>query len=79
MARRKGVKKEIFWDAVGIIAVVDNDDSLHEQAIAVRDKLFQEGVKFVTTDNVLVEVANGSSNNKIIISSLILWSLSFGL
>lgn len=64
MVQREGVKKEIFWDAVGIIALVDNDDSLHEQAIAVRDKLFQEDTKFVTTDDVLIEVGNGLSKLK---------------
>ncbi|MBM3236109.1 hypothetical protein FJZ31_07395 [Candidatus Poribacteria bacterium] len=64
MARRKDVKKKIFWDAVGIITVTDNDDSLHEQAITIRDELFQEGAKFVTTDDVLVEVGNGLSKLK---------------
>ena len=65
MVQRKIVKKrEVFWDAVGMIAVTDNDDSLHDQAIAVRDRLFQEGTTFVTTDDILVEVGNGLSKLK---------------
>lgn len=59
MAQKKVVEaRGVFWDAVGMVAVADADDRLHPQALLLRNLLWEEKRQFITTDAVLIEVAN---------------------
>ncbi len=48
----------IFWDTSAFVALGNADDSLHEQAVRVSDALRRENAQILTTDAVLMEVAN---------------------
>jgi hypothetical protein len=56
--------RTIFLDTSGILALVNKSDSLHEKAISVNQMLLLEKIRFITTDYVLVEVANALSKYK---------------
>jgi predicted nucleic acid-binding protein len=51
-----------FVDTASWLALINMDDKFHEKAKAVRTELLQAKTDFVTTDQVLIEVANGLSS-----------------
>lgn len=61
MVRRKEMNEKIFVDTAAWIALINRDDILHEQAKAVMRQLRDEKLRLVTTEFVLVEVANAFS------------------
>lgn len=48
----------IFWDTAAFVALANRDDSLHDAAAFVSQKLARAGARLLTTDAVLTEVAN---------------------
>lgn len=50
--------RTVFWDTAAFVALGNRDDVLHEAAIAVSQSLAQERAAIITTDAVLLEVAN---------------------
>jgi hypothetical protein len=58
--------RKIFLDTVGIIALVNKRDSLHEHAVQINSQLLLEKVTFHITDYILVEVGNALAKNKML-------------
>ena len=52
------MKRPIFVDTVAWLALVNKSETLHEESRKVRDKLVQQKSKLITTDFVMVEIAN---------------------
>ncbi len=52
------MKNSVFVDTVAWLALVNKSEDLHEAARTVRDQLIQQKVKLITTDFVVVEIAN---------------------
>lgn len=52
------MRNAVFVDTVAWLALVNKSEDLHEAARSVRDQLVQQKAKLVTTDYVLVEIAN---------------------
>lgn len=52
------MKNAIFVDTVAWLALVNKSEDLHEAARTVRDQLIQQKAKLITTDFVVVEIAN---------------------
>ena len=52
------MKNSIFVDTVAWLALVNKSEDLHEVARKVRDLLIQQKAKLITTDFVVVEIAN---------------------
>ncbi len=48
-------------DTAAWLALINKDDRFHKRAKAIRDKLLSSKTDFITTDQVLVEVANSLS------------------
>lgn len=55
---------KIFVDTAAFLALINKSDRFHQNAKSVRDELSKEKVLFVTTDQVIIEVANGLSKLK---------------
>ncbi|MCI2431001.1 PIN domain-containing protein [Candidatus Acetothermia bacterium] len=53
---------KVFVDTAAWLALINADDTFHQKAKAVRTELLQSKADFVTTDQVLIEVANGLSS-----------------
>ena len=53
--------KPIFVDTSALIALGNKKDSLHQQAIQIRNKLKTQNRKFITTNAVLLEFGNAFS------------------
>lgn len=49
---------KVFVDTAAWLALINKDDHFHKQARAVRDQLLASQTSFITTDWVLLEVAN---------------------
>lgn len=56
--------RKIFLDTCGILALLNNRDFLHPNAVLVNSILLLENVSFYTTDYILVEVGNALAKNK---------------
>ena len=52
------MKNSTFVDTVAWLALVNKSEDLHDSARTVRDQLIQQKVKLITTDFVVVEIAN---------------------
>ena len=52
------MKNTIFVDTVAWLALVNKSEDLHDAARKVRDRLIQQKAKLITTDFVVVEIAN---------------------
>jgi len=48
----------VFWDTAAFVALANRDDDLHQTAVQVSQELAQVKAIIVTTDAVLIEVAN---------------------
>src|SRR5438045_3609590 len=55
---RRSVPKNTLVDTSFLVALVDPRDGLHEEALALATDLDRAGAGLVTTDAVLVELAN---------------------
>nr|BAL57936.1 PilT domain-containing protein [uncultured Acetothermia bacterium]BAL58550.1 PilT domain-containing protein [Candidatus Acetothermum autotrophicum] len=55
---------KVFVDTAGWLALVNKDDQFHNKAQAIRDQLLSSPVSFITTEWVLLEVANGLSKRR---------------
>lgn len=53
---------KVFINTAAWLALINKDDQFHEKAKAVRAELLQTKAVFVTTDQVIIEVANSLSN-----------------
>jgi predicted nucleic acid-binding protein len=51
----------MFWGTVAFVALGNSDDALHQVAISVSQQLGQQKALVLTTDAVLIEVANSFS------------------
>jgi hypothetical protein len=51
----------VFWDTSAFVALGNRDDDLHSSAVAVNNELARQKAHILTTDAVLVEVANSFS------------------
>ncbi len=51
----------VFWDTSAFVALGNRDDDLHSAAVAVNNGLARQRAHILTTDAVLVEVANSFS------------------
>ena len=49
---------KVFIDSAAWLALVNKNDEFHEKAKEVRGNLFKEKVGFVTTNQIIIEVAN---------------------
>ena len=49
----------VFLDTVGLLALLNEDDSLHQIAVKAFAEIEREGLRITTTDLVLAEFANG--------------------
>ncbi len=49
---------KVFIDSAAWLALVNKNDEFHEKAKEVRGNLFKEKVSFVTTNQIIIEVAN---------------------
>ena len=61
----------VFWDTSAFVALGNHDDDLHRSAVAVNNELARQRVYILTTDAVLVEVANSFS--KVAYRPLVQW------
>ena len=52
---------KVFSDTASWIALLNKDDALHRRALEIRRELRRRKVRVVTTDFVLLEVADGLS------------------
>ena len=52
------MNEALFLDTVAILALVNKSDELHPQAIRTNQDLLKAGTNFITTDYILIEVAN---------------------
>lgn len=52
------MKNIIFVDTVAWLALVNKSEDLHDAARTVRDRLVKQKTKLITTDFVVVEIAN---------------------
>jgi predicted nucleic acid-binding protein len=52
------MKNSVFVDTVAWLALVNKSEDLHGAARIVRDQLIQQKAKLITTDFVVVEIAN---------------------
>jgi predicted nucleic acid-binding protein len=52
------MKNAIFVDTVAWLALVNKSEDLHDAARTVRDQLIQQKSKLITSDFVVVEIAN---------------------
>jgi len=52
------MKNSVFVDTVAWLALVNKSEDLHDTARTVRDQLIQQKAKLITTDFVVVEIAN---------------------
>jgi predicted nucleic acid-binding protein len=52
------MKSTIFVDTVAWLALVNKSEDLHDAARAVRDQLIKQKTKLITSDFVVVEIAN---------------------
>ena len=50
--------RAVFWDTAAFVALGNADDKLHKAATAVSQKLALEKAHILTTDAVLIKVAN---------------------
>lgn len=55
---------KVFVDTAAWLALINKDDHFHHQAKAVRDGLISSNAEFVTTDQVVLEVANSLSKRR---------------
>lgn len=64
MAKQNGIRRapRVFGDTASWIALLNKDDALHARALEVRRELRQRKVRVVTTEFVLIEVADGLSD-----------------
>ncbi|MFZ2357872.1 MAG: PIN domain-containing protein [Anaerolineae bacterium] len=53
--------ESVFWDTSAFVALGNRDDGLHSSAVAVNNELARQNAYILTTDVVLVEVANSFS------------------
>ncbi len=51
----------VFWDTSAFLALVNTRDAWHGQAVAVSQLLASERAELLTTDAILIEIANGLS------------------
>jgi hypothetical protein len=51
----------VFWDTSAWVALGNRDDALHAAAVAVSQQLARTRARLLTTDAVLIEVANSFS------------------
>jgi hypothetical protein len=51
----------VFWDTSAFVALGNRDDDLHVSAVAVNNELARQKAHILTTDAVLIEVANSFS------------------
>ena len=51
----------VFWDTSAFLALANSRDSLHQRAVRVSQNLSTNRSKMITTDAVLIEVANSLS------------------
>jgi len=51
----------IFWDTAAFVALGNRDDALHDVAVGVSQVLARQKARILTTDAVLIEVANSFS------------------
>jgi predicted nucleic acid-binding protein len=61
IGHRKKMSEKAFIDTAAWIALINRDDALHEQAKAVMDQLREAKFGLVTTEFILLEVANALS------------------
>jgi predicted nucleic acid-binding protein len=54
----------VFVDTAAWLALINKDDHFHKQARAVRDQLIAAQASFITTEWVLLEVANSLSKRR---------------
>ena len=52
------MKNSVFVDTVAWLALINKSEGLHDSARTVRDQLIQQKAKLITTDFVVVEIAN---------------------
>jgi len=52
------MKNTVFVDTVAWLALVNKSEDLHDAARLVRDQIIQQKAKLITTDFVVVEIAN---------------------
>jgi predicted nucleic acid-binding protein len=52
------MKNTVFVDTVAWLALVNKSEELHDAARLVRDQIIQQKAKLITTDFVVVEIAN---------------------
>lgn len=62
MAPLSQMSETIFWDTAAYIALSNKSDSLHDQAIEISNELATSEAHILTTDAVLIEVANAFSD-----------------
>ena len=55
------MKNAVFVDTVAWLALVNKSEELHESSCLVRDMLVQQKTRLVTSDFVIVEIANSLS------------------
>ena len=51
----------VFWDTAAFVALGNRDDILHEASVSANQMLAQQKAHLLTTDAVLIEVANSFS------------------
>lgn len=55
---------KVFVDTAAWLALLNKDDRFHKQAKAIRDQLVASQASFITTDWILLEVANSLSKRR---------------
>lgn len=61
MGRQRKMSESIFIDTSALIALIDNSDSLHRQAGIAMSQIGKSRSRMVTTEFILMEVANALS------------------
>jgi len=55
---------KVFIDTAAWLALVNKNDEFHKKAKEVRENLLKEKVNFVTTNQIIIEVANTLSKSR---------------
>lgn len=55
------MREVVFWDTSAFVALGNRDDSLHRSAVTISRDLARQQAHILTTDAVLIEVANSFS------------------
>jgi hypothetical protein len=62
MERQRKMTRKVFMDTSAWIALINDSDALHKQAIEIIEQLYRQNCSLITTEFIILEVANELRN-----------------